>query len=138
MEMCYEGALSLPCSYAVMNEEEMTYVNGGFTFKASSKRFYKRASLAAKDYAKCSDILRTFALGLIVSGATAGAMGAHIFGAVVGTLAGAAGSAYLWAWSAECAHAATIAYQWDKNSIVRCEEAMTNRGDLYITLTKMK
>ena len=37
MEMCYEGALSLPCSYAVMNEKEMTYVNGGFAFKASSE-----------------------------------------------------------------------------------------------------
>ena len=29
MEMCYEGALVMPSSYAVMNEEEMTYVEGG-------------------------------------------------------------------------------------------------------------
>lgn len=33
MEMCCEGALSLPCSYVVMNEEEMTYVEGGATVK---------------------------------------------------------------------------------------------------------
>ena len=30
MELCYEGALVMPSSYAVMNEEEMTYVEGGF------------------------------------------------------------------------------------------------------------
>ena len=30
MEMCYDGALVMPRSYAVMNEEEMTYVEGGF------------------------------------------------------------------------------------------------------------
>ena len=29
MEMCYEGAMSLPSSYVTMNEEEMTYVEGG-------------------------------------------------------------------------------------------------------------
>lgn len=29
MEMCYEGALAMPSSYAVMKEEEMTYVEGG-------------------------------------------------------------------------------------------------------------
>ena len=27
--MCYDGALVMPSSYAVMNEEEMTYVEGG-------------------------------------------------------------------------------------------------------------
>ncbi len=29
MEMCYDGALVLPSSCAVMSEEEMTYVEGG-------------------------------------------------------------------------------------------------------------
>ena len=29
MDMCYDGALVLPSSYAVMNEEEMTYLEGG-------------------------------------------------------------------------------------------------------------
>ena len=29
MDMCYDGALVLPSSYAVMNEEEMTYMEGG-------------------------------------------------------------------------------------------------------------
>ncbi|MCQ2464654.1 MAG: hypothetical protein MJ095_03620 [Oscillospiraceae bacterium] len=29
MEMCYDGALVMPNNYAVVNEEEMTYVDGG-------------------------------------------------------------------------------------------------------------
>lgn len=29
MEMCYDGALVMPNSYAVMSEDEMTYVEGG-------------------------------------------------------------------------------------------------------------
>lgn len=29
MEMCYDGALVMPKNYAVVNEEEMTYVDGG-------------------------------------------------------------------------------------------------------------
>ena len=29
MEMCYDGALVMPSSYAVMDEEEMSYVEGG-------------------------------------------------------------------------------------------------------------
>ena len=30
MELCYEGGLVMPSSYVMMNEEEMTYVEGGF------------------------------------------------------------------------------------------------------------
>lgn len=29
MELCYVGGLVMPSSYAMMNEEEMTYVEGG-------------------------------------------------------------------------------------------------------------
>lgn len=29
MEMCYDGTLVMPSSYAVMDEEEMTYVEWG-------------------------------------------------------------------------------------------------------------
>ena len=39
MRMCYEGAMVLPSSYVVMNEEEMTYTEGGgkLTVKASAR-----------------------------------------------------------------------------------------------------
>ena len=30
MEMCYDGAMVLPSNYAVMDEEEMTYLEGGY------------------------------------------------------------------------------------------------------------
>ncbi len=36
MEMCYDGALVMPSSYAVMSEDEMTYVEGGFAIKSST------------------------------------------------------------------------------------------------------
>lgn len=29
MEMCYDGALVMPSNYAIMNEDEMTYLEGG-------------------------------------------------------------------------------------------------------------
>lgn len=38
MEMCYDGALVMPSSYAVMDAEEMTYVEGGVTYTASKCR----------------------------------------------------------------------------------------------------
>lgn len=38
MEMCYDGALVMPSSYAVMDEEEMTYVEGGSVLAKVSYR----------------------------------------------------------------------------------------------------
>lgn len=33
MEMCYDGTLVMPSNYAVMSEDEMTYVDGGKKIK---------------------------------------------------------------------------------------------------------
>ena len=33
MEICYDGALVMPKNYAVVDEEEMTYVDGGVSAK---------------------------------------------------------------------------------------------------------
>ena len=44
MEMCYDGALVMPNNYAVVNEEEMTYVEGGFSI--SSKWYGFRVTLS--------------------------------------------------------------------------------------------
>lgn len=33
MDMCYDGALVMPSNYAVMDEEEMMYVDGGMSAK---------------------------------------------------------------------------------------------------------
>jgi len=42
MNMCYDGALVMPSSYAVMSEEEMAYVEGGNlnTLKNNLKGIY--------------------------------------------------------------------------------------------------
>ena len=34
MELCYDGALVLPSSYAVMDEEEMCYTEGGYVSRS--------------------------------------------------------------------------------------------------------
>lgn len=44
MEMCYDGALVMPNNYAVVDEEEMTYVDGGVD--ASIKWWGVRLSLS--------------------------------------------------------------------------------------------
>ena len=36
-EMCYGGTLVMPSDYAVMNEDEMTYVEGGWNYTYSKK-----------------------------------------------------------------------------------------------------
>ena len=40
MKNCYDGVLAMPQSYAVMDEEEMTYLNGG-------KSYYNTAAILA-------------------------------------------------------------------------------------------
>ncbi|MCM1500174.1 MAG: hypothetical protein NC124_17060, partial [Clostridium sp.] len=49
MEMCYDGALVMPSSYAVMDEEEMMYVEGGMngTTKTREDRICVASFIAA-------------------------------------------------------------------------------------------
>lgn len=52
MEMCYDGALVMPSSYAVMNEDEMTYVDGGInkTYTGSQGWAVAAALMSAAAY----------------------------------------------------------------------------------------
>ena len=59
MEMCYDGALVMPNNYAVVNEEEMTYVEGG-AYRSSVTTL-----AAAKDF--FGKIAGLYALGLGIS-----------------------------------------------------------------------
>ena len=43
MDMCYDGALVMPGSFAVMCEDEMTYVEGGKTFIINRAKINKAA-----------------------------------------------------------------------------------------------
>ncbi|MGY3665069.1 MAG: hypothetical protein ACXAHE_14795 [Roseburia sp. 1XD42-69] len=42
MEMCYDGTLVMPSSYAVMSEDEMTYVDGGSTILPMDRRYLNK------------------------------------------------------------------------------------------------
>lgn len=59
MEMCYDGALVMPSNYAVMDEDEMMYVEGGSL--ATLKKNLRGISTLVKGY-----------LGKWMSGATVG------------------------------------------------------------------
>ena len=64
MDMCYDGALVLPSSYAVMNEEEMTYMEGGISVsKYSSGKLFDtyRVHFTA---AECSKIALAYGVNI--------------------------------------------------------------------------
>lgn len=67
MDMCYNGTLVMPSSYAVMDENETTYIEGG---------------IKAQRYMKAGDA--EYELKLNVNFYTAVAAGASIGGAAVG------------------------------------------------------
>ena len=54
MDMCYDGALVMPSSYAVMNEEDMTYVEGGMSAKVKWYGIY--VHLSNKDVGYITDL----------------------------------------------------------------------------------
>ena len=47
MEMCYDGTLVMPSSYAVMSEDEMTYVEGGGTVTVVMSKEFLRDCITA-------------------------------------------------------------------------------------------
>ena len=58
--MCYDGALVMPSSYAVMNEEEMTYVEGGARISLTSKMLNKNyCKKIAKKYTGSTGLSQT-------------------------------------------------------------------------------
>lgn len=75
MEMCYDGALVMPSSYAVMDEEEMQYLEGGAVSTS-----YKTAKNAS-----------SYLLGKVSFYATCGIAGTAGAVATAATVAGAVG-----------------------------------------------
>ena len=105
MEMCYAGALSMPSSYVVMNEEEMTYTEGGGTVSVTLKKSTMQAVIgtisgAATGWAinAALDSLAipiATAIELGTAGAATLAVGAFLIawhGAAAGIASGIAGS----------------------------------------------
>ena len=48
MEMCYDGALVMPSSCALMSEDEMTYVDGGKVNMAMKKSYLNKSNCLTK------------------------------------------------------------------------------------------
>ena len=62
MEMCYDGALVMPNSFALVAEDEMEYIDGGWspsTMMGNLGRFVARVG-AACVVAKAASALRTY------------------------------------------------------------------------------
>lgn len=99
MEMCYNGALMMPSSYAMMDEEEMMYVDGGWSgsvFAANLKGAYNNYKTAKKALlaggltlgaiAKTASSTVTaiyMSYGAAITG-TAAAIGGFVVGLIVG------------------------------------------------------
>ncbi len=92
MEMCYEGAFLMPSNYAIMDEEEMTYVEGGGTKSFSSRK------AAAAEYATVGTRIQVASVlggaGIAVLCTLIGGS-AGIPGAVIGAILGVAGGAVI-------------------------------------------
>lgn len=80
MEMCYDEALVMPNSYALMNEEEMSYVEGGALL------FWEKVGLIAACMASTAVITVALVYGQL-------ALAAKIMGFTVKKLAKKAGAA---------------------------------------------
>lgn len=117
MEMCYDGALVMPSNYALMDEDEMTYVEGGgiATLKANLRGIYnlvcnymakwmsgatigqalKRAGLSWSAIGRMAGSYSKLAWKIvnIISSVTKW-LGSHAV--IVGAVAGLAGAALLW------------------------------------------
>lgn len=89
MSMCYAGALAMPSNYALMNEEEMTYVEGGRTSKVYM------ASEAISYLSNQAKLCTVETLGgVVIAGAAAVTIVAGMAGAAIAAFAAQWASAY--------------------------------------------
>lgn len=93
MEMCYDGALAMPKNYAVINEEEMTYVDGGLY---KSVNHYFSSGYSARDWCNSCGAKAWVLYGCgIIGSAAIGALVGSIANPGVGTAIGAIGGCIL-------------------------------------------
>ena len=88
MEMCYDGALVMPNNFAVVNEEEMTYVSGGETLTVTFSRDFLRDCVTAGMSTLLAAILGALgSLGSGVCAAVCAAVGAGLGWIIGGSIA---------------------------------------------------
>lgn len=97
--MCYDGALVMPSSYAVMDEEEMTYVEGGGIYISNRKlhtmtamflcAYQANSALVAAGIVKVATAVSRI-IGKITSwvGKAFGGVAGSFFGWVIGAYCG--------------------------------------------------
>ena len=79
MDMCYDGTLVLPSSYAVMDEEEMSYLEGGGTAVVYGTASQIRSRLTAIIGASLVGTGASAALGFLLG---------NVGGAIISTILG--------------------------------------------------
>ena len=89
MDMCYDGALVLPSSYAVMDEEEMCYTEGGKFYGVNLNK--KQCSSVAYTLTVFSGILSVSSLTCTVLALIPGLQGALVGAKYYGALSTAFG-----------------------------------------------
>ena len=97
MEMCYDGTLVMPDNYAVVSEDEMTYVDGGmFIIPSNSASTTTTTKVSVTlSASQCNELATIMSIGGGVASAASVAatfvstlVGGPVAGAIVGTLAG--------------------------------------------------
>lgn len=116
MEMCYDGALVMPGSFAVMSEEEMTYVEGGI--KAQR---YMKAGDAEKELAANAAIYGAAGTGAGIGGLALGLTGLGIGVFLVAGGASAISNQMYSAWR----QAKAIRKKYGKSRRVKITEELT-------------
>lgn len=79
MEMCYDGALVMPSNYAVMSEDEMMYVDGGWCVE---KKWWGANIYLTHEERRGITTGQAVVEGLIAAGLVSAGVGAAILGAV--------------------------------------------------------
>lgn len=116
MEMCYDGTLVMPANYAVVSEDEMTYVDGGMFIipsnSASTTTTTTTKVSVTLSASQCNELAAVLAIGggggtiataaISLLAALTGGTGAAIVVAVMGLSSGAIStlSGFLWLGSA--------------------------------------
>ena len=120
MEMCYDGALVMPSSYAVMDNDEMTYVEGGATYrgKAALNELTNMAAVVLGYAGTSATLAKVLTGGLVASGT-----GVGVVVALAATL-GLSASLALGVYSTICLGIAAFYYVKDRafkvNSVTTC------------------
>ena len=79
MEMCYAGALVMPNNYAVVDEDEMMYVDGGLTASLGEINIRLNSANLLCVAGDAVSVAMAFGGGVTIVGAIAGAIGGWYF-----------------------------------------------------------